>query len=77
VAQYDVYFPWKLIPTWLFVLYTVFTFGLFLVYYYCNLFLISKGCCLPTKLEFARGRLLVTSKGRILVWKADFSQVVR
>ena len=75
VAQYDVYFPGKLIPMWLFVIYTVLTFGLFLVYYYCNLWFISKGCCLPTNLEFSRGRLMVTNKDRIIVWKADFNQV--
>jgi hypothetical protein len=76
VAQYDVYFPGKLIPMWLFVIYTVLSFGLFLVYYYCNLWFISRGCCLPTNLEFSRGRLMVTNKDRIIIWKADFSQVV-
>lgn len=74
IAQFNVFFPGKMIPFWLFLIYAILTCGLFVLYFYCTLYFQSKGCCLPTAIGFERGRLVVTSHGRILTWKTNFEQ---
>jgi hypothetical protein len=76
IAQFDVYFPGKMIPCWKFMLLSILTLGLYAIYFYCIMYFRSKGCCLPTSIDFERGRLLVTSHGRILTWKTYYEQVM-
>jgi len=68
VGQYDVYFPGKVMPMWLFIIIVICTFGMYYVYYHIKIYCWSRGNCLPKNLEFTRGRIMVTSHGRILVW---------
>ena len=68
MGQYDVYFPGKVMPMWLFMILVICTFGMYYVFYQVKIYCMSRGCCLSKNIEFTRGRIMVTSHGRILVW---------
>jgi hypothetical protein len=42
VAQYDVYYPGKVIPMWQFIIYCILTLGTYACYYHCYNFCVDK-----------------------------------
>ena len=63
---------WKV---WLWWLLAIISFGTFVVYYYVELWCVRNKCITRNAIQMERGRMVVTSFGRILIWKTDAYQV--
>lgn len=76
IAQYEVYYPGKMMPFWLYLLLCICTFGLFALYYECLKFSYRncRTCCKPTMISMTRGCMAITNIGRVLVWEAAVDQ---
>ena len=75
VRTYDVHMPGQLIPRWLFWLLTCITFGIFYLYWTCYRWCLQMGYCTMPIITMNRGKMAITSTGRVLVWKTNFKQV--
>jgi hypothetical protein len=74
VKTYDVHMPGQLMPRWFFWLLTCITFGIFYLYWTCYRWCLQMGYCTIPRITMNRGKMVITSTGRVLVWKTNFKQ---
>ena len=74
VATYDVHIPGMMLQRWVFYMLCIFTCGLFLIYYYCVRWCIAHKFCVPPLIIMNRGKMVLTSFNRLLVWKTHVVQ---
>jgi len=78
IATFDCFFPTFMLPRWKIISLMIITFGL---YGFVLLFrAIQRWCyrnhfCTPSLVQFQRGKVAVTDKGRLICWNTDFTQV--
>ena len=78
VATFDCMFPSFMLPRWKIALLLIFTFGLYglvLLYRVILRFCYRIKCCTPAVVDFQRGKMAVTTNGRLICWSLDFEQV--
>jgi hypothetical protein len=77
-ATFDCFFPMFMLPRWKIVLLVTSTLGLYafvLMYRAILRWFYKKKCCTPGVVEFQRGKVAVTDKGRLICWSTDFNQL--
>lgn len=77
VADFDCYFPYKLLPMWKIVLYCIMTMGFYLLvlaFRVLQRMCYRAKCCTPRTIEFARGKMAVTNLGRMICWTEEGDQ---
>lgn len=77
VANFDVMFPQKMIPTWKIILLLIFTLGLYgivLLYRFIERMCWRAKICTPSLVEFHRGKMVITTHGRIICWSETCHQ---
>ena len=74
VATYDVHIPGMMLQRWMFYMLCILTCGLFLLYYYCVRWCIAHKICVPPLIVMNRGKMVLTSFNRLLVWKTNVVQ---
>lgn len=71
---FDVFYPEGRMAPWQFWLYTILSLGLFALYYHVAQWCYANKCCVPKTVELVRGRMALTTRGRLLVWKIHVVQ---
>jgi hypothetical protein len=74
VKTYDVHMPGQQMPRWLFWLLACITFGIFYLCWTCYRWQSQMGYCTMPIITMYRGKIAITSAGRVLVWKTNFKQ---
>jgi len=77
LKEFNCYFPTRMIPRWKLLLLIIFTFGLYglvLAYHALLRWCYRNRFCTPALVSLERGKLAVTSLGRIICWKSDGQQ---
>lgn len=77
LKEFNCYFPTKMIPRWKLLLLLIFTLGLYAIVLAYNALIrwcYRNRCCTPALVSLERGKLAVTSLGRIICWKTDGKQ---
>ena len=74
VATYDVHIPGMMLQRWMLYMLCILTCGLFLIYYYCVRWCIAHKICVPPLIIMNRGKMVLTSFNRLLVWKTNVVQ---
>jgi len=77
LKEFNCYFPTKMVPRWKMVLLLICTLGLYgilLAYHALLRWCYRHRCCTPALVSLERGKLAVTSYGRIICWKTDGKQ---
>lgn len=75
VRPQNVFIPGNMWKLWMWWLLAILTCGLFVIYYYVELWCVKNKYCTRNSLQMESGRMVVTSKGRILIWKTEAFQV--
>ena len=78
VATFDCMFPTFMLPRWKLMLLLIFTLGLYgfvLLYRSIARWCYKMKCCTPAVVDFQRGKLAITTRGRLICWSLDFEQV--
>jgi len=79
VGEFDCYFPEGMIPVWKIIVLLIVTCGLYafvLLVRSIERWCYKNKCCTPPLVQFVRGKLAVTSLGRIICWKEEATQIV-
>ena len=71
---FDVFFPQGRLEPWRFWLYTICTLGCYALCWNIAQWCYAIKCCVPRKVEMIRGRMALTSRGRLLVWRTHVVQ---
>ena len=77
-STFDCFFPTQFIPQWKIMLLIFATGGLYLIvlaYRYVQQWCYKNKCCTPSQVAFKKGKMAVTSKGRIICWDENVDQV--
>lgn len=77
-ATFDCFFPTFMLPRWKIVLLMVCTCGMYgfvLLHRALLRWCYKTKCLTPKVVEFQRGKVAVTDKGRLICWSTDFKQI--
>lgn len=77
-SEFECYFPTDFVPRWKIIMLLTITLGLYafvLLYKSILKWCYKNKCCTPAIVSFTRGKLAITSKGRIICWNEFVSQV--
>ena len=77
-SEFECYFPSKFVPRWKIIMLLTITCGLYgfvLLFRAIERWCYKAKCCTPRIVSFTRGKLAITSKGRIICWNEYVSQV--
>jgi hypothetical protein len=78
VATFDCFFPSFMLPRWKIIMLLTVTLGLYglvLLHRAIERWCYKNKCCTPAVVQFQRGKVAVTDKGRLICWATDFTQL--
>lgn len=77
IATFDCFFPTFMLPRWKIVALLTMTLGLYafvLLFRAIQRWCYKNNFCTPKVVNFQRGKVAVTTKGRLVCWSVDFNQ---
>ena len=75
VSEFSVLFPEKFMPKAIFYIYCVLTFGIYYLWTYMKAWCRKNKCCTPMYVQLQRGKMFVTSLGRVIIWNEFAGQL--
>jgi hypothetical protein len=70
-----VHIPSGVLPRIIYLILTILTCGLYPIFLNIQKWCYEKKFCTPQVVEMSRGKMVITSKNRVLIWKTNVSQV--